>query len=133
MKTKDEQISVKSILKTIKLEIDAVAESNIESYSSLLTKDSEFMPPNSLPLKGKELLLWLKDFLEKFNVEWIEFLHKNVEAAEGLGFHEYSFRWRLTPKNGGDSKEHKGKGIHILRKERDGSWKIAREIWNNSI
>lgn len=133
MNTKDNQNSIESIIKTIKQEINAVAESNFDIYSSILTKDSEFMPPNSLPLSGEELLFWLKDFMENFNVEWIEFLHKNIEAVESLGFHEYSFRWRLIPKKGGDTKEHKGKGIHILRKESDGSWKIAREIWNNSI
>jgi len=133
MKIKDDQKSIESILITIKQEINAVAESNFDNYSSLLTEDSEFMPPNSLPLTSKELLQWLKCFLENFNVEWIEFLHKNVETVESLGFHEYSFRWRITPKKGGDAKEHKGKGIHILRQQSDGSWKIAREIWNNSI
>lgn len=133
MNINNNQKSTESILNTIKLEINAVAESNFKKYSSLLTKDSEFLPPNSLPLTGKELLLWLKNFTDNFQVEWLEFLHKNVEAVESLGFHEYSFRWRLTPKKGGDSTEHKGKGIHILRRENNGSWKIAREIWNNSI
>src|SRR6185295_15838251 len=44
-------------------------------------------------------------------------------------------RWALdsTPKRGGKTVHDEGKGVWIWRRQADGSWKIARAIWNSDL
>lgn len=46
-----------------------------------------------------------------------------------------SLRWTMdsTPKSGGKTVHDKGKCIYIWRRQRDGSWKLARAIWNSDL
>jgi len=130
MKDCDPKKDQQNIVALIGREVNAVGAGDFETYHAILTDDAVFMPPNSLAKRGKELRRWLRDFLECFTVEWIEFVHGNIEIAGDLAFHEYIYRWRVTPKEGGKANVIGGKGIHIVRRQRDGSWRIAREIWN---
>jgi len=41
------------------------------------------------------------------------------------------FILKLTPVAGGAVTEYVGKGMHIYRRQGDGSWKIAEDIWNS--
>jgi ketosteroid isomerase-like protein len=54
-----------------------------------------------------------------------------LEAAGDLAYHTYVYTWLTTPRAGGEAKVSSGKGLHILRRQADGPWKIAREIWND--
>lgn len=82
--------------------------------------------------QGDDLRRWLRAFLEGFRVDWLEFEPLAVETAGHLAYHAYSYSWRVTPRAGGEPIEARGKGLHILRREADGAWRIAREIWNAS-
>ncbi len=50
--------------------------------------------------------------------------------ADGWAFHRGTYTIRLTPVAGGEVIGENGKVIVIFQKQPDGSWKIAREIWN---
>ena len=50
--------------------------------------------------------------------------------ADGWAFHLSEYIAMVTPKEGGETVEEKGKVLEILQRQPDGSWKIAREIWN---
>jgi len=130
MKDSDPRKDRQNISALINQEVNAVSAGDVETYHALLTDDAVFMPPNSPAKTGEELRHWLRDFLECFTVEWMEFIHGNIEVTGDLAFHEYTYKWRVTPKEGGKTNVSGGKGIHIVRRQRDGSWKIAREIWN---
>jgi len=47
-----------------------------------------------------------------------------------LAFHEYVYTMQATPKAGGQPATGYGKGVVVLRREANGSWKILRNIWN---
>jgi len=57
-------------------------------------------------------------------------IHNELEVAGNLAYHTYVYTWRVTPRASGEAKVSSGKGLHILRCQADGSWRIAREIWN---
>ncbi|MCH7490100.1 MAG: hypothetical protein IID05_05335 [Gemmatimonadetes bacterium] len=42
-----------------------------------------------------------------------------------------TFTMTLTAVGGGDPMLDVGKGFHVYRRQRDGSWKIAQDIWNS--
>jgi ketosteroid isomerase-like protein len=90
------------------------------------------MPPNSQPKRGVELREWLRAFVEEFRVEWLSYASMEVLEAGETAYHSFAYTWRVRPRDGGEAKTSSGKGVHLLRREADGSWRIAREIWNSS-
>jgi ketosteroid isomerase-like protein len=111
-------------------EVDACAAGDIDLYRAILADDAIYMPPNTPPKAGAELRRWLGDFVENFTIEWLDFVHGETVVAEDLAFHDYAYRWKVTPKAGGQPVLGQGKGIHIARRQPGGSWKLVRNIWN---
>ena len=119
-----------AILETADREAAAMAQADMQAFEDVLTADATFLPPDLEPKTGDELRSWVNDFLRAFSVEWLSFEHGDVEADGSLGFHTYRYEWRLTPRVGGDAVIGRGKGMHIMRREANGKWRILREMWN---
>lgn len=111
-------------------EANAISNGDTDLYFAILTEDTVFMPPNSMPKSGDELRQWLRDFLAEVRVEYLESEHGQTVVAGDLAYHEYTCSWKVTPKSGGDPKTAHFKGLHIVRRLPDGSWKLSRNIWN---
>jgi uncharacterized protein (TIGR02246 family) len=56
---------------------------------------------------------------------------KEVEVVGDWGYFWSTYSLRATPKAGGDPIRSKGKSVFIVRRQRDGAWKIARLIDNS--
>jgi ketosteroid isomerase-like protein len=113
-------------------EVVAMSAGDIDQFLRILTDDAVLMPPNLPPKTGEELRNWMRDFFERFTIEWLGFAHLETEVAGDLAYHVYAYSWRVTPKAGGEPIVAHGKGMHILRRQTDGCWKLTREIWNAS-
>ncbi len=111
-------------------EAAAIETGDARRYLALLADDALFMPPNSLAKQGEELREWLRDFVERFRVQYLRFTHDETVVEGSLAYHRFIYGWIVTPKAGGETLTGHGKGLHILRRQPDGGWKIAREIWN---
>jgi ketosteroid isomerase-like protein len=111
-------------------EVTAVSTGDLDRYLAILTEDAVFMPPNLLPKTGNELRRWLGDFLERVSVEYLHFVHGETVVAGDIAYHEYACSWKTTPRGGGESTVAHFKGLHIVRRLPDGSWKVAIGIWN---
>ena len=131
MNMPDSKTTKDEILIIIKQEKEAVETGDIEKYFSVLADNAVFMPPNSLPKEGRMLREWLKDFVETFVVVWEKFESVEIEVVNDLAYHVYNYVWSVTPRKGGETIKGQGKGMHILRRQKD-EWEIAREIWNNN-
>jgi ketosteroid isomerase-like protein len=126
----DRPIPPNPILAPVEREKNDVASGDSAAYFALLTEDAIFLPPQSLAKSGEELRNWLGAFLRDFRIEWLSFTSTEMKAVEDLAYHAFAYTWRTTPRAGGETKVSSGKGLHILRRQPDGSWKIAPEIWN---
>ena len=113
-------------------EVTAMSAGDINQFLAILADDAVLMPPNLPAKSGNELRNWMRDFLERFTIEWLGFVHGETEVAGDLAYHAYAYSWRLTPRAGGEPIVAHGKGVHILRRDPDGRWKLTREIWNAS-
>ncbi len=122
--------ALQAVLEVVERERAAVAAGDLEAYSSVLAVGAAFMPPNDRTKSGEDLRRWLGGFLKDFRVEWLGFESTEVRAAEDLAYHGFTYTWRVTARSGGEGKVSSGKGLHILRREEDGRWRIWREIWN---
>ncbi|HTY88712.1 MAG TPA: SgcJ/EcaC family oxidoreductase [Candidatus Acidoferrum sp.] len=56
---------------------------------------------------------------------------QEVEAEGDWGYFWSTYSLRATPKAGGKPIRSKGKSVFIVRRQRDGTWKIARLIDNS--
>jgi uncharacterized protein (TIGR02246 family) len=56
---------------------------------------------------------------------------REVEASGDWGYFWSTYSLRAMPKAGGDTVRSKGKSVFIVRRQRDGAWKIARLIDNS--
>jgi len=114
----------------VEQEVKAVVDGDIDACLAILTDDALFMPSNEATKYGDELRQWLRDFLEQFAIEVLNYEDEEFVLAGDWAFHRYTIDWKVAPKAGGDTVLSQLKGIHILRRQSDGSWKLAREIWN---
>lgn len=56
---------------------------------------------------------------------------EEIQVLGDLAYTHGKYEIAMTPKEGGDSLEIKGKFLTILRKQVDGSWKIAIDCFNS--
>jgi ketosteroid isomerase-like protein len=132
MTTSSDITDRQKVLAIIDREIKAVSIGNAAAYFAILDEEARFLPPNLEPKHGAELRTWLQDFGERFEVEWLNFVHHETETAGDFAYHRYTYSWRVTPRSGGPAAVAHGKGLHILRRRQGAEWKILCEIWNAS-
>ncbi len=111
-------------------EVTAIEDGAADSYFALLSDDAVFMPPNVAAKSGDDLRQWLRDFLERVTIKYVDFTHGETVIREDLACHIYVCRWTATPKSGGSPILMSFKGMHVLRRQPGGPWKISRSIWN---
>jgi ketosteroid isomerase-like protein len=124
-----QQADVRAIHAVIDREKDAISAGDRDAYLGVLTDDAVVMAPNVPAKSGPELSHWLDDFLLSASVKWRSFTHVETTVVGDLAFHVFTCAWLATPKDGAAKIMH-FKGLHVLCRGADGSWRIRREIWN---
>ena len=110
---------------------------DVDSLTALWSDDIVSMPPNHAPIEGydanRAYLQQQADDMKKMDI-----LDYNQQWQEVLVFGDTAAEWgtisgRIKPMNGGGAEiEYKYNAVRVLRKQHDGSWKIARSIWNDA-
>ena len=109
---------------------DAINAGDAESWMTLLTDDVLWMVPNQATLVSKEAVRTrVQPFFDQLDMEHTNTLEE-IEGAGEWAFVRGTYTFRVTPKAGGETSEEIGKIIYILGRQSDGSWKVARAIWN---
>ena len=101
-----------------------------DGFLASVTQDMVIMPPDEPAVRGHvEIRAWLEAFFAGYSTD-LQYTASEVSVAGDTAFEAYAFRWTLTPSDGGDPIEQSGKGVYVFRRQVDGSWKVARDIWN---
>lgn len=104
---------------------------NLERVVINFTDDAMLMPPNEPAAAGYEAIeSWFQGAFEEFTAE-LTVSSEEVEVAGEWAFDRGTYTATFTPKAGGEPTEENGNYIAILKKQPDGSWKIALDIWNS--
>ena len=110
----------------------AAATRDAERVASFYAEDAVAYPPNEPVAVGRAAAkkVWASYFSDKtFTISW-KTTHAEVSKSGELGFtagtYEDSFK-------GPDGKvvNEKGKYVCAWKKQKDGSWKAAHDIWNS--
>jgi len=106
--------------------------SNAEQIASLYTDDAFVLYPNQPAVSGKAAIIgYFKSFFDEFVQDSFTLTSAEVEIVGPWAFDRGAYRWKSRPKAGGDPIEDYGKYLVILRRQADGSWKVARDMDNS--
>jgi ketosteroid isomerase-like protein len=130
MQDKDREIQ--AVLEIAKREPAAMSAGDFEGHLALLADSAIYMPPGGASKQGRELRDWLADFDRSSSIEWLSYTHGQTEVSGDIAFHDYAYEWRVTSRADGKTVTGRGKGLQIFVRSADGSWKIARNIWNSN-
>jgi len=114
--------------------IAAVGAGDVDGVLALYTDDAVRLSPDGPTVSGKEAFEeYFSGAFEQFSFEvvWPVEGTEEIVVADGWAYHLSEYIVMATPKEGGETMEEKGNVVEIIQRQPDGSWKLAREIWNH--
>ncbi len=110
---------------------DAFEAGDVDSMMAVYTADALVVPPGGAVQVGSAAIR--ASFQQAFAQYTFASEHaiEEVEVLGDWGFVRWTSHNTATPKDGGDPTPMTSRGISIARRQEDGGWKIARDIWNH--
>ena len=110
------------------LEVAAFTSGGDLSY---LAPDAVLMPPTVPRVTGSEAIeAWAAEFASQVTIDVLDYTDSDIVIAGDWAIERYAAAVTVTPAAGGDPATDTIKGIHIYKRQADGSWKMAQDIWN---
>lgn len=109
----------------------AIVDKDFDTLIRLYTDDAIVLPPNGPKAQGRAAVLdWMKAFPA------ITDANLTIEEIDGYGdlaFVRGAYFMTIVPDGTGEPIQDRGKFIEIRRKQADGSWLMARDIFNSDL
>ena len=111
--------------------LDVIRSDDFDRYFDLFTEDAVWMMPSSFKDVHQDEARSFYRFTRKFKFDQ-ETAVDEVVVSGDAAFVRVSFDGYLRPKvdDGSPPLRSVSRHIWILRRQADGNWKIARDIWN---
>jgi ketosteroid isomerase-like protein len=112
---------------------EAAAEAaDVDAAMEILSSDITFLEPNGPIVIGEAgVREWLQGFLDLYTVSFENYGVDEILVDGDLAVERYSGTWTVTPRDGGDPMTEAVKGLHVYRRQADGSWKMTHDVWNS--
>ena len=109
----------------------AINANDAAAVLALLTDDAVYLPPNEPAVAGKAAIgPWLEGYFAAYRTHW-EKTTRELVAAGDWAVEYAAERVRDTPVGGGAAVEDVYKGLIVYRRQADGTWKVAKDMWNS--
>jgi ketosteroid isomerase-like protein len=128
----DTQADEAAVRETVSQEVATANAGDLERFLAVFSSDAVVMPPNEPTVRGSELRDWVRGVMDQVSIQLASYSDEDIFVSGDLAYHRYAFEWTLAPKAGGSPMTERGHGLHILRKQADGSWKITVDTWSSS-
>jgi len=108
------------------------AAGDAKAMGALIDRDAVWMPPTGeQAIVGSEkVVARYKVFFEKTSSVF-ELQPGKIQICGQWAFINGEWHRKDAAKRGGENKMHGGYYMMVFKKQSDGSWKIARDIWND--
>jgi uncharacterized protein (TIGR02246 family) len=103
---------------------------DLDAKMRLFTPDAVFIPPGERPVIGQPAMRTWHEAEWKQNKYECTPIVDEVQIVGESAFVRGTFSGFITPTKGGAPKRDSGNFVDVVRRQLDGSWKIARVIWN---
>jgi uncharacterized protein (TIGR02246 family) len=128
-----EASEAQAIDRTREAHVGALNRGDADGWGAAFADDAVQMPPNAPPNVGKdEIQAFCGAFLSAFGAEFSLAPEEVQIAGADWAFERGTYTITLTPKGGGEPIPDAGKYITVYQRQPDGSWAMARDIWNSS-
>jgi len=112
--------------------LNAVNASDLNGVLAVWSDDGVLMPPHHPPVHGRAALeQYFRDLFSHSRFAFV-FGSSDIDVA-GIALQRIEYTTSAWPLGGGSVVQDRGKGLHVYRRQRDGSWKLAQDIWNSDI
>ncbi|HUF23136.1 MAG TPA: SgcJ/EcaC family oxidoreductase [Vicinamibacterales bacterium] len=126
----DTSADVAAINQLITREIAMFSSGDLTELSAVFAPDVVVMAPNEPAIQGRDALgSWANGIHAQFTVG-VQYTSSDVSVSGDLAVHRFTGVLSMTPKAGGEGMSETVKGLHILRRQADGSWLITQDVWN---
>jgi ketosteroid isomerase-like protein len=112
---------------------EAIISGNMDRYMTFLSDDAVLMPPNASSVVGKEAIRsWNVEMARRVRIDAYRSVDAEVVVSGDWAFRRATYEWTATPMPTGTPARDSGKYIIVYKRRADGSWSVARDIWNGS-
>ncbi len=132
MSEADEAADIAAVEAVVSAEMGSLVAGDVAANVALLTDDAVIMPPNEPALAAAEADAFFAAFLEAFAVSAGEYVSHDISIHGDIAIDIYHGELTLTPAGSDETVIESLKGIHVLERQADGSWKISYDIWNSN-
>lgn len=108
-----------------------IVRQDFQGLASLYTEDAVLMPPGQPAVTGRpDIRKWMEAFplVNRFDLHIDE-----ADGYEDMAYVRGRFLMVLTPKGAPGPVENTGKYLEVRRRQGDGSWLIAVDIFNADV
>ena len=108
----------------------AVNSGDADAMAALYASNAVRMPPDAEAIRGREAIRQnMAAVLEAADLE-VQIQIQETEFSGELAYVHGTFALTTSPKDGSASSEMQGNWVRLMRREPDGSWLVADELWN---
>lgn len=109
---------------------EAANTGQVERLIEVYSPDAVILPPGGPTIEGSETIreLFRQEF-ERFDTK-IAFTTQEIEIEGDMAFRRGRYVWRGTPRGSGQTIETTNKFLEVWKRQPDGSWRIAVDMWN---
>jgi uncharacterized protein (TIGR02246 family) len=126
----DTSAAVAAVTQLVSREIAAFSAMDTATLGNVFEDSVVAMPPNEPAIQGRAAFIaWAQALGDQFTIAG-EYTSNDVTVSGDLAVHRYVGRLTMTPKAGGEAMSESIKGVHVLRRQADGSWRITQDVWN---
>ncbi len=127
------QADVEAITRINEAWTAAIKAGNADQMVAPLTTDGMLLPPNEPATTGLDAArAWSDRMVSQLTFTEATAVIDEVVVAGDWAFTRGTFHGTFQPKTGGAVMSDVTKYILIWQRQSDGSWKIARDIWNSN-
>ena len=108
----------------------ALNTSDADAMAALYATNGRRMPPNGLPIVGREAIRQnVAQTFESSDLE-VQLQVEETRFSGELAYVQGTFALGVTPKDGSPRTDSLGNWMRLMRREPDGRWLVAYELWN---
>ena len=109
----------------------AVNASDVSAVLSLWADDGVLMPPHHPSVHGRaQIERYFSELFQRLRFDF-SFTSSRIQVSGDTAFERVHYNASAWPARGGPETRDAGKGLHVYRRESDGSWKLVADIWNS--
>jgi ketosteroid isomerase-like protein len=128
--TQNNDADVKAIDAVREHELTVMKAGSVDSMGAIYSDDVDFMSPGEPAVHGLDAAKkWVQTMFSQVNMSG-NYTSSQVTVSGDLAVDRYAGTISTTPKAGGPAMTETIKGVHVLKRQPGGGWKIVLDIYN---